>query len=233
MAAWPTLDVSFDSHSSCLIYSFIWFFVFCQENKVSLLVIASTSSAKLLSVTYTNKTVHNLFLDDEKLWLFDLGEPAIQPVAAFLTKYLMSFFHTLGMEDIDVVTTSGAEAEVEAVSGMWVRRFMVQENQLHLTKDTADIVPKIYEAFEYTVDRMIQELFDGEEAVRDLLIRYVVLQILSDCAFCVDRWTSKGGGCKSVGNHHHNLENWLWRAIWDFWIASDVAAKLLKEGSWA
>mmetsp|Transcript_2909 Transcript_2909/g.6232 ORF Transcript_2909/g.6232 Transcript_2909/m.6232 type:complete len:767 (+) Transcript_2909:136-2436(+) len=181
--------------------------------------------------------LHNLFLDDERLWLFDLGEPAVQPVPAFLTKFLMSYFHAFGMEDVDEDKSSGdVEAETgKAAVPQWVRRFAVDENKhrLHLTTDTANVIPKVYDAFQYTVDRMIESLFDGEEAVRDLVVRYVVLQILSDCAFCVDRWTSKGGGSKSVGNHHTDLHKWLWRALWDLYIASDFAAKMLKGGSWA
>ena len=163
--------------------------------------------------------------------MFDLGEPALQPVPAFLTKFLMSFFHTLGMEDVDVDAPGSGETEADAEKEevpQWVRRFTCNENRLHLTTETEQILPKIYDAFQYTVDQMIEKVFEGEEAVRDLLIRYVVLQVLSDCAFCIDRWTSKGGGSKSIGNHHSDLEKWLWRALWNLFIASDVAVRLLK-----
>jgi hypothetical protein len=84
------------------------------------------------------------------------------------------------------------------------------------------LVPKAYDAFKVTVDRCIEVLFDGEEEVRGLLINYVILQLLSDAAFCLNRWTIKGGGMPRDSNHNKNLEKWLWRALWDIYIASDL-----------
>lgn len=168
--------------------------------------------------------VHNLFLDDSKLWLFDLGPPAIQPVPAFLTKFLMSFFHCLGMEDV--------QAEAESTQQDWVRRFNVDDNKLRLTSDTEEIMVKVYEAFDFVLGRFDDEIFDGEQAVRDLTVRYVVLQLLSDASFCLERWQSKGGGSDREGNHHQRLEKWLWRSLWDLHIASDVVDRLIKGGEW-
>jgi hypothetical protein len=51
--------------------------------------------------------IHNMFLSSDHLWLFDLGEPALQPLPAFLPKFLFSFFHTLGMVD-DKVNGTGS-----------------------------------------------------------------------------------------------------------------------------
>eukprot|EP00986_Skeletonema_menzelii_P003651 scaffold1153_cov147-Skeletonema_menzelii.AAC.7 len=44
----------------------------------------------------TDGGLHNLFLGEEQMWAFDLGEPSLEPIPAFLTKFLMSFFHALG-----------------------------------------------------------------------------------------------------------------------------------------
>ena len=175
--------------------------------------------------------LHNLFLDGGRLLLFDLGEPKLEPIPAFLTKFFMSFFHTLGMEDR------------EGVDG-WVCRFRViwpEEGgntggrvKLALTRETEDLLPGVYSAFGTTLDRMVTELFDGEEeGVRGLIIKYVIVQLLSDAAFCLDRWEIKGGGSDRAGNHQRGLEKWLWRALWDLYIAWDVGSTLLRVEDWS
>lgn len=67
-------------------------------------------------------------------------------------------------------------------------------------------------------------MFDGEEAVRELLVKYTILQIVSDASFCLQKWQIKGGGAPSYGegNHNRGLEKWLWRALWDIYVATDV-----------
>jgi len=152
--------------------------------------------------------LHNLFLSSEGMWLFDLGEPTLQPLPAFLTKYLFSYFHGLGMID-------------DKDNGGWVNRF-VPGKKLALTKETKVLTAKAYAAFKITVDCLIEVLFDGEEAVRGLLINYVTLQLLSDAGFCLERWAVKGGGKVRSSNHHKHLEQWLWRCLWDLYIASDL-----------
>jgi hypothetical protein len=155
--------------------------------------------------------LHNLFLSCDKIWFFDLGEPTLQPLPAFLTKFLFSFLHSLGMAD-------------DEVNGGWVNRF-VPGDILKLTRETQMLVPKAYDALKVTLDRLIEELFDGEEQVRGLLINYATLQLLSDAAFCLHRWTVKGGGRPKDSNHNRNLEKWLWRALWDIYIATDLNTK--------
>lgn len=152
--------------------------------------------------------LHNLFLSSGKVWFFDLGEPTLQPLPAFLTKFLFSFLHSLGMVD-------------DEVSGGWVNRF-VPGDKLRLTQETKVLVPKAYDALKVTMDRIIEEFFDGEEGVRGLLLNYATLQLLSDAAFCLHRWTVKGGGRPQGSNHNRNLEKWLWRALWDIYIATDL-----------
>ena len=136
----------------------------------------------------------------------------------------MSFFHCLGMEDV--------QAEAEDSQQDWVRRFNVDDNKLRLTSGTEEILVKVYEAFDFVLGMLDDEIFDGEQAVRDLTVRYVVLQLLSDASFCLDRWKSKGGGSDREGNHHQHLEKWLWRSLWDLYIASDVVDRLIKGGKW-
>jgi len=87
---------------------------------------------------------------------------SLEPIPAFLTKFLMSFFHTLGMEEDE--------------KGDWVVRFEQDDSgKLQLTQQTKDILPRVMEAFNITMDRLINELFGGEEEVRLLLLRYVIL----------------------------------------------------------
>ena len=160
----------------------------------------------------TDAGIHNTFLNSEFLWLFDLGEPSLMPTPAFMTKFLMSFFHTLGMEEDD--------------KGNWVQRFIVVDDMLALTTETKAILPKVYDCFLTVLDGLVKNLFDNDRKVRRLLLRYVVLQLLSDAAFCLERWQSKGGGCEKLGEFDRQLEKWLWRATWDYYICTDVQGRL-------
>lgn len=152
--------------------------------------------------------IHNMFLSSDHIWLFDLGEPTLQPLPAFLTKFLFSFFHTLGMVD-------------DKVNGGWVNRFIPGE-KLALTEETKRLLPKACDAFKVTLDRLVDVLFEGEEAVRGLLINYVTIQLLSDASFCLERWTIKGGGHTRASNHHKSIVEWPWRALWDIYVASHI-----------
>jgi hypothetical protein len=170
----------------------------------------------------TDAGLHNTFLSVERgLELFDLGAPHMMPKPAFLTKFLMSFFHTLGMEEDGL--------------GSWKRRFYVTgEDELYnckltVTEETAEKIPYIHRAFTYTLDYFIEHVFEGDERVRKLLIKYVVLQLLSDSSFCLSRWEEKGGGKERVGDRLKlPLEKWLWRSLWDQYIASYVQTKFLN-----
>ena len=164
----------------------------------------------------TDAGLHNTFLSEERgLELFDLGRPCKMPRPAFLTKFLMSFFHTAGME--------------EGPDGQWVHRFFVVDDKLALTAKTRELIPYLDETFHYVVTRLVQELFEGDENVRRLLIKYVILQLLSDGAFCLDRWEQKGGGAERTSGASRRLEKWLWRCLWDIYIAAHVYHKFLKE----
>lgn len=167
----------------------------------------------------TDAGLHNLFLCSQRgVELFDLGEPQLSPQPAFLTKFFMSFFHAFGME--------------EDSNGSWVRRFKVVGGRLSLTDKTGELIPYCYDAFTTTMDNFITEIFDDDERVQDLLAKYVVLQLLSDCAFCLMRWEEKGGGKKRFGARaSEGMEKWLWRSLWDFYIACHVHQKLLVDGT--
>lgn len=171
---------------------------------------SSGALGRIWSCGIADGGLHNLFLCSDKMWLFDLGEPSLQPLPAFLTKFLFSFFHGLGMVD-------------DKTTGCWVNRFVPTGKKLALTDETKVLTAKAYAAFKVTIDRFIHLLFDDEEAVRGLLINYVTLQLLSDTGFCLDRWSIKGGGKVRKGSSHHkHLEQWLRRALWDVYIASDL-----------
>lgn len=157
--------------------------------------------------------LHNLFLSESRLWLFDLGEPQLTSVPGFLTKFLFSFFHTLGMQE-----------PATDDSNTWVRRFDHNPKtcQLQLTSRTSQLLYLSYSAFERALDRIVNELFNGDDSVRWLLLQYVTLQLISDASFCLQRWTVKGGGRARDSNHQEGLEKWLWRALWDIYVACDI-----------
>lgn len=170
----------------------------------------------------TDAGLHNTFLSNERgLELFDLGEPKLVPQPAFLTKFLMSFFHTLGMEDKDETSSSGE----------WVNRFrVVGGDRLTLTDETKSKIPYIYEAYKTASERFIKEIFDGDQRVRPLLVKYVVLQLISDASFCLEKWEIKGGGTERYGDRVYvSIAKWLWRSLWDLYIASHVYATLLDR----
>jgi hypothetical protein len=176
---------------------------------------------RIWSCGLTDAGLHNLFLCRHRgVELFDLGEPQLSPQPAFLTKFFMSFFHAFGMEENEEGTS-------------WVRRFrVVHRNKLDLTLETQNMMSYCYDAFTFAMDELVEELFEGDESVRELLIKYVVLQLLSDAAFCLARWEEKGGGKKRFGARAtEGLEKWLWRSLWDVYIACDVHQKLLIDGS--
>ena len=160
----------------------------------------------------TDAGVHNLFLDQTSISLFDLGSPQLYSAPGFLTKFLFSFFHTLGME------------EDPDDSDTWVRRFEHNRitGKLRKTYETNTLLKHAYSAFETTLDRVILELFDGDDSLRWLLIQYMTLQLISDASFCLQRWTIKGGGRTRDANHQTGIEKWLWRALWDLYVAFDL-----------
>merc|ERR1712008_150300 len=46
---------------------------------------------------------------------------------------------------------------------------------------------------------------------------------MGDASFCIQRWKMKGGGVSREDNHHsEGLEQWLWRALWDIYVAFDI-----------
>lgn len=169
---------------------------------------SKTALRRIWTCGLTDAGIHNLFVNETDLYLFDLGEPQLMSLPGFLTKFLFSFFHTLGMEDDG--------------NGSWVRRFVDVGDKLALSRETQELLPKAYDAFEECLDRIIDELLDGDRHMRWLLLEYVTLQLMSDTAFCLQKWQVKGGGKKREGNHQMDHEKWLWRALWDIYIAFDI-----------
>ena len=161
----------------------------------------------------TDAGLHNTFYSQDRgLELFDLGPAKSMPQPAFLTKFLMSFFHTAGMEE-------------DLTTGSWVLRFLVHDEKLILTNETQTLVPYLDSTFETVLDRLMSELFDNDSSIRQLLIEYVILQLLSDAAFCLGRWEEKGGGHQRNSEASKNLSKWLWRSLWDIYIATHVYGK--------
>ena len=200
-----------EAGTSGLVSHEFWWHILLKE------AVGCTSKAaiqRIWTCGLTDAGIHNMFLSSQFLWLFDLGEPSLMPVPAFLTKFLMSFFHTLGMDD------NG--------EGSWIKRFVIVEDRLALTRETKDVIPKVYNCFLTVLDGLVTNLFDNDLKVKRLLLRYVVIQLLSDCAFCLDRWQSKGGGYEKVDNFDRKLEKWLWRAMWDYYICTDIQGRFAE-----
>ncbi len=118
-----------------------------------------------------------------------------------------------------MINNTGME---EDKNGDWVVRFEQAEGKLKPTEATKKLLPQIVRSFNITMDRLIKELFDGEEEVRILLVRYVVTQLISDAAFCIEKWRTKGGGDESRSDHHQYIEKWLWRALWDVYASEEL-----------
>ena len=187
-----------------------------------------------------NYSINLIFSISLQIYLYqfiDLGVPQLQSLPGFMTKFLFSFFHILGMEE----DKSSEDKE-------WVRRFVPKGEKLALTKETTVLLSQAYDAFEVSLSRIIDEIFDGDQSLRWLLLQYVTLQLLSDASFCLQRWSMKGGGCPREDNHNQGLERWLWRgknsnvmfkiyhtlpfsssyrirfpiALWDTYVAFDI-----------
>jgi hypothetical protein len=174
-----------------------------------------TALQRIWTCGLTDAGIHNLFVSETDLFLFDLGEPQLQSLPGFLTKFLFSFFHTLGMQEDE--------------NKDWVRRFVFKGDKLALTEETIELLPKAYDAFETSLNRIVNEVLDGDQHIRWLLLQYVTLQLLSDTAFCLQKWEIKGGGRARDQNHNKGIEKWLWRAIWDVYVAFDINTR----ESWA
>jgi len=169
--------------------------------------------------------LHNMFFDNGYLWLFDLGEPSCMTVPSFLTKFLMSFFHTLGMEDSEGGGWVNRFEEERAEGSALEQKQVMGGARLKLTETTTLRLLEAEAAFKFAIDGLISEIFDGEEAARDLLLRYAVLQLLSDAAFCLAKWELKGGGSERVADSATHLDKWLWRVLWDLYVATLVFSR--------
>ena len=116
----------------------------------------------------------------------------------------------------------------EDSKGGWVRRFdIVHRNgsppMLKLTEETQRKISVAYESYQFAIDHFVKELFHENPQATSLMVRYTVLQLVSDAGFCLQRWQSKGGGNQRFGySAKQNLSKWLWRSIWDLYIASEV-----------
>jgi hypothetical protein len=113
--------------------------------------------------------------------------------------------------------------EIES-NGGWVVRFdQTPDDRLVLTDETVSLMPYIHEVFEYAINRFVNEVLEGDKNARRLMIKYVLLQLLSDAAFCLGKWQSKGGGEERYSSTRgESLGKWLWRCLWDIYIASEV-----------
>jgi len=160
--------------------------------------------------------LHNAFMSSRRgVDFFDLGEPSVQPLPALLTKFLMSFFHAAGMEQ-------------DGTS--WVCRFSMVDGKAALTPSTVSLLKYIDGTFTTVLKRLINELFQGNDAVQPILIQYIILQLVSDASFCLKRFRKKGGGDVRLSESSKHLEKWLWRCLWDMFVASHVYARYNEHG---
>ena len=112
--------------------------------------------------------------------------------------------------------------------GSWVHRFeTVHRNgfppKLKLTRDTESKLSVAYDGYIFAIKHFVNNLFHENAQAANLMVRYTVLQLISDAGFCLQRWQSKGGGFERFGySSRQDLSKWLWRCIWDLYIASEV-----------
>jgi hypothetical protein len=110
----------------------------------------------------------------------------------------------------------------------WVHRFETVSQKgcspmLKLTQNTERKITIAYDGYKIAVDSFVRDLFQNNQQVATLMIRYTVLQLVSDAGFCLQRWYSKGGGRERFGySAQKDLSKWLWRSLWDLYIASEV-----------
>jgi hypothetical protein len=106
----------------------------------------------------------------------------------------------------------------------WVRRFDIVGDKLAITTETQKLLSKAYDAFGDVLDGIINEVLDGDQSLRFLLLQYVTLQLLSDASFCLKKWQHLGGGISYQLDQSSTgpMEKWLWRALWDVYVAFDV-----------
>merc|ERR1711933_377508 len=100
-----------------------------------------------------------MFFENGYLWLFDLGEPSCVTVPAFLTKFLMSFFHTLGMEDSEGGGWVNRFEEEHAEGDLLVQTQAPGSTRLKLTETTASRLTEAESALKFAISRFIKEIF--------------------------------------------------------------------------
>ena len=94
---------------------------------------------------------------------------------------------------------------------------------LKVTRETESKIAVAYESYQYALDHFVKDLFHQNPKAGALMARYTVLQLVSDAGLCLQRWQSKGGGIARFGyTAKQDLSKWLWRSVWDLYIASEV-----------
>eukprot|EP00929_Paragymnodinium_shiwhaense_P009663 TRINITY_DN113916_c0_g1_i1.p1 TRINITY_DN113916_c0_g1~~TRINITY_DN113916_c0_g1_i1.p1 ORF type:complete len:723 (+),score=210.83 TRINITY_DN113916_c0_g1_i1:51-2219(+) len=178
-------------------------------------------------------SIHNVILStaSKKIWFYDMGKPYIVSGPAFAAKFLSSFFIDIGMEAGD--------------GGVWLNRFhepkgtyktvlQPPSEPLNLTAKGELALMRANASFSQALSTFTKDVFGDESAVCELMVRYVILDILSDASFVLARWKQKKTGtdgslspCKLGGklaktDKECNAQ-WLWRALFNYYVASSVA----------
>ena len=101
-----------------------------------------------------------------------------------------------------------------------------------MTAETEGLLACLDETIAHVVEQVTADVFGHSDSVLSVVIRYVVLQLLSDASFCLNRWQKKGGGAYRKRELSKRLHKWLWRALWDFYVSSHVCTvfeEILKK----
>jgi len=53
--------------------------------------------------------------------------------------------------------------------------------------------------------------------------------LISDAAFFIEKWRTKGGGDETRSDHQYYLEKWLWRALWDVYASEEIRRRYLAQ----
>eukprot|EP00929_Paragymnodinium_shiwhaense_P069709 TRINITY_DN35170_c0_g1_i1.p1 TRINITY_DN35170_c0_g1~~TRINITY_DN35170_c0_g1_i1.p1 ORF type:complete len:773 (-),score=203.65 TRINITY_DN35170_c0_g1_i1:187-2421(-) len=198
--------------------------------------VGDNAKKRVWSAGVMEATLNTLVVNPKrkKMWFYEVTKPVKVSQPAFVARLLASFWTTLGME--------------EAKCGSWVNRFKTPDlvgqsvldppnEALQLTHESKQLTDLMGRAFKEALMFFQKEVFDNDAKVCALLVKYTVVEILSDASYVLTKWRELRKSDKNPNSRKNKLANlvkasleetgvmhaqWLWRSLWDFYIAGDI-----------